>query len=247
MKIIIKIGTKVLTKDDGTLDVGFLAGVVDQIVGLRLMGIEVVLVTSGAVAAGTSLIAMPSAHSETQRKQVYAAVGQVTLMTTYSTLFATRGYVCAQVLATKEDFRDDEHYANMAQCFQGLLLDNVIPIVNENDVVATTELMFTDNDELAGLVAEQLKVDSLVVLTRSDGVLDTSGDTVSVVDKTNVDEVSGYIRTDTSTGGRGGMISKFRVARKLSAQGITVRIVNGRRPSILLDVLRGVATGTTFQ
>ncbi len=246
MKIIIKIGTKVLSREDGTLDVDFLAGLVEQIVALRKKGIQVVLVTSGAVGAGKSLIALPSVKSETQRKQVYAAIGQVKLMTTYSQLFAAHGYLCAQVLATKEDFRDDVHYLNMQNCFEALLLDSVIPIVNENDVVATTELLFTDNDELAGLVARQLKADSLVILTGTDGILDAAGKTVSKVDPSNIEEVSGYISPDKSTGGRGGMLSKFRVAKELSEQGIAVRIVNGRRSTVLLDVLNGVDTGTTF-
>ncbi len=246
MKIIIKIGTKVLSCEDGTLDVDFLAPLVKQIVGLRLMGIEIVLVTSGAVGAGKSLITLPSAQSETQRKQVFAAVGQVKLMAAYSQLFSAHGYHCAQVLATKEDFRDDEHYRNMQNCFEALLLDNVIPIVNENDVVATTELLFTDNDELAGLVAKQLKADSLIILTGTDGILDASGNTIRIVDGLNIEEVPGYISPDKSTGGRGGMMSKFRVADELSRGGITVRIVNGRRPNVLLEALTNVGTGTTF-
>ena len=246
MKIIIKIGTKVLSQEDGTLDAGFLKRVVEQIVGLRLMGVDIVLVTSGAVGAGKSLITMPSVHSKSQRKQVYAAIGQVKLMTIYSRLFARHGYHCAQVLATKEDFRDDEHYLNMQNCFEALLLDNVIPVVNENDVVATTELLFTDNDELAGLVAKQLKADCLMILTSTDGILDAAGQAVNAVPARNFDEVSGSITPAKSTGGRGGMMSKFTVAKELSRLGVTVCIVNGRRPKVLLDVFTGVTTGTTF-
>ena len=134
----------------------------------------------------------------------------------------------------------------MKNCFEALLLDNVIPIVNENDVVATTELMFTDNDELAGLIAKQLKADRLIILTETDGILDAAGKTVHIVDTNNMEEVSGYISADKSTGGRGGMISKFQTAKELSAQGITVHIVNGRKLNVLRDVLAGVDTGTTF-
>ena len=246
MKIIIKIGTKVLSREDGTLDADFLSRIVDQIVGLRLTGTQVVLVTSGAVGAGRSLIKMPSVHSETQRKQVYAAIGQVKLMTTYSQLFGVRGYHCAQVLVTKGDFRDKEHHLNMQNCFEALLLDNVIPIVNENDVVATTELMFTDNDELAGLVAKQLKADRLIILTGTDGILDAGGKTVRTVDAENSKEVSDYISPDKSTGGRGGMKSKFAVAEELSLQGIIVRIVDGRGWNILEELTDRPQTGTTF-
>src|SRR6185503_11933247 len=148
--------------------------------------------------------------SETVRKQIFAAVGQVKLMTAYSELFAKNDYHCAQVLATKEDFRDDMHYQNMQNCFEGLLLDHVIPIVNENDVVATTELLFTDNDELAGLVAKQLKADSLIIMTSTDGILDDSKKTVTEVNSENIERVARYINPDRSIGGRGGMISKFK-------------------------------------
>ncbi|MDP1689823.1 MAG: glutamate 5-kinase [bacterium] len=245
-RIIIKIGTNVLSKSDGTLDVAFLKHVADQIVSLRRKGLQVVVITSGAGGAGRSMISLQDIQSETVQKQVFAAIGQVKLMTTYAELFEKYGYHCAQVLATKEDFRDEQHYLNMQNCFEGLLLDNVIPIVNENDVVATTELLFTDNDELAGLIAKQLKADCLIILTSTDGILDADGVTVSHVDASNIEVVRGYIRPDTSTGGRGGMTSKFMVAKELSEKGISVYIVDGKRENILLDIINGEITGTHF-
>jgi glutamate 5-kinase len=245
-RLIVKIGTKVLTKKDGTLDTEFLKHAVDQIVEMRKRGLQVVLVTSGAGGAGRNVISLQTPLTETVQKQVYAAVGQVKLMSLYAELFGRYGYHCAQVLATKEDFRDDQHYANMQNCFEGLLLDNVIPVVNENDVVATTELLFTDNDELAGLVAKQLNADCLIILTSTDGILDTSGMTVSKVDASNMDAVMGYITPDTSTGGRGGMTSKFAVARELAQKGVSVHIVDGKRANVLLDVVGGILTGTRF-
>ncbi len=246
-RIIVKIGTKVLSKEDGTLDVEFLTNLVAQVAQLRQKGMQVVLVTSGAVGAGKSLImSLPDIQSETVQKQIFAAVGQVKLMTTYSELFGKHGYHCAQVLATKEDFRDEEHYQNMQKCFEGLLLDNVIPIVNENDVVATTELLFTDNDELAGLVAEQLKADALVILTSTEGILDDAGNAVAEVTPANAKAVAAYIQPDKSTGGRGGMASKFAVAKELSEKGIAVHIVNGKRERVLIDVVEGRPAGTRF-
>ena len=245
-RIIVKIGTKVLSRHDGTLDTGFLVHVVEQIVHLRKTGMQVVVVTSGAVGAGKSLITLRDGLSETVCKQVYAAVGQVKLMATYAELFAKHGYYCAQVLATKEDFRDDEHYLNMKNCFEGLLHDSVIPMVNENDAVATTELLFTDNDELAGFVARQLKADSLVILTGTDGILDDSKKSIREVTNSNIEDVARYINPDTSTGGRGGMASKFKVARELAAEGIGVSIVRGTRPNVLVELISGVETGTRF-
>ncbi len=244
-RIVIKIGTKVLTTDEGKLDNYFLEHIVEQVVQLRKQDTEVVLVTSGAGGAGKSLLSLQGIESEIVRKQIFAAVGQVKLMSLYAELFAQYGYLCAQVLATKEDFRDEIHYQNMLNCFEGLLLDNVVPIVNENDVVATTELMFTDNDELAGLVATQLKADTLIILTSTDGILDSSGNTIFEVDSSNLEQVANYIIPDKSTGGRGGMTSKFAVAKELAAKGITVQIINGKTSDIG-QVVSGQKVGTRF-
>ncbi len=245
-RIVVKIGTKVLSRENGTLDLGVLEHIVQQIVELRKNGLQVVLVTSGAVGAGRSLISLGGIESETVQKQVFAAIGQVKLMSTYSEFFAKYNYYCAQVLATKEDFRDETHYLNMKNCFEGLLLDNVIPIVNENDVVATSELLFTDNDELASLVAEQLSVDSLILLTGTDGILDETNNAIAEVDFSNVDMVAKLISPSKSSSGRGGMVSKFAIAKELSEKGIVVHVVNGKQKNILLDVVRGEKIGTKF-
>ena len=122
----------------------------------------------------------------------------------------------------------------------------MVPVVNENDVVATTELLFTDNDELAGLVAGQLKADSLVILTGTEGILDNAGATVAEVNNSNREVVAGYINPDKSTNGRGGMASKFAVAKELSQRGISVHIVNGKNENILQAVVDGRGAGTHF-
>lgn len=245
-RVVLKIGTKVLSRDDGTLDTELLSVFVEQVALMRAQGVEVVLVTSGAVGAGKSLIHLHDRLSDVVRKQVYAAVGQVKLMSTYADMFAQHKLLCAQVLATKEDFRDDEHYQNMKNCFEGLLVDGVVPIVNENDVVATTELLFTDNDELAGLVAKQLRADTLIILTGTHGILDREGTTVQEVSSANIDEVQSCISADTSTGGRGGMTSKFKTACELSAQGTVVWIVNGKDRDVLSNLSQGLFRGTKF-
>lgn len=245
-RIVVKIGTKVLSEENGTLDLDFLRHIVLQIAELRKSGLQVVLVTSGAVSAGRSLVSLGEIKSETVQKQVFAAIGQVKLMSTYSEFFAKDNYYCAQVLATKEDFRDETHYLNMKNCFEGLLLDNVIPVVNENDVVATSELLFTDNDELASLVAEQLSADSLIILTNTDGILDDADNTVAEINSSNVDIVASYINPSKSAFGRGGMISKFTIAKELSKKGIAVHIVNGKEKNVLLDVVHGKKVGTQF-
>jgi glutamate 5-kinase len=249
-RIIVKVGTKVLSTEDGTLDVGMLGDLVGQIVMLKNRGVEVILVTSGAMGAGRSLIALKDAEM-ISGKQVLAAVGQAKLMSTYAELFGKKNQLCAQVLVTKEDFRDKIHYLNMKACFENLLANSVVPVVNENDVVATTELLFTDNDELAGLVAAQLNVDAVIILTSVEGFLmgdpeDKNSQVIAEIDTSTVNSYKKYISPDKTTFGRGGMLTKFNVAKKLALQGITVHFANGKRRNILTDLLDGRNVGTKF-
>lgn len=249
-RIVVKVGTKVLSADDGMLDGGVLRHLVKQIGDLKQKGVDVVLVTSGAVGAGRGLITLKQVDM-LAKKQVFAAVGQVKLMSMYADAFAKTGRLCAQVLATKEDFRDKAHYFNMQTCFQNLLSSGVVPIVNENDVVATTELLFTDNDELAGLVASQLHADAVVILTSVEGFLmdDRASGKEKVVSEIDLDVLGNYERyiSPTKTDfGRGGMLTKFAIARKLTLQGIPVHIANGKRKNVLLDIIDGKAVGTKF-
>ena len=245
-RTVVKIGTGALSTPSGELDIHVLGEIVSQIVLLREKGMEVVLVTSGAVGAGKSMLSKREGTTAVIEKQLYAAVGQVKLMNIYSELFEKHGYMCAQVLATKEDFRDEVHYQNMKNCLNALLPDGIVPIVNENDVVATTELMFTDNDELAGLIAEQLEADVLIVLTTTNGVLDADGNTVSEVSTENAAQVLGYINEEASATGRGGMRTKFNVAKGLSEKGIRVYIADGKAKNVLADISEGRACGTCF-
>lgn len=249
-RIIVKIGTGVISRSDGSLATEVLEQLVDQTAQLRKKGTEVIVVTSGAVGTGRGLIDLPIADSVVA-SQVFAAVGQVKLMSTYAKYFAERGFVCAQVLATKEDFRDKEHYQNMKNCMSNLLQDNVVPVVNENDVVAVAELVFTDNDELAGLIAEQLDVDAVIILTSVEGFFagnpkDTSAKIIQEINISDADLYEKYITDGRSTSGKGGMLTKFSVAKKLGKLGIATHIVNGHRPNVLLDVVSGKKIGTKF-
>ncbi len=244
-RVVVKVGTKVLSKKDGTLDERVLKRLVDQISLLKRKNIEVILVTSGAVGSGRSLLTLTRKETVPD-KQVYAAIGQVKLMNTYSKLFAKHGYLCAQVLATKEDFRDREHYLNMKNCLSGLLYDKVIPVVNENDVVAIRELVFTDNDELSGLVALQLKAHNLIILSSVAGVLDDSSSVIPEITGRTLASFRKFVTSATSTGGRGGMVSKFAVAKKLMSKGIAVHVADGKRKNVLSDIIKGVAVGTVF-
>ena len=200
--------------------------------------------------AGRGII-KPNITDMNAKKQVLSAVGQVSLMSAYAEVFAKHKQICAQVLATKEDFRDKTHYFNMRTCFENLLASNVVPIVNENDVVATTELLFTDNDELAGLVAAQINAEAVIILTGVDGFLSTDAKTgkTKVVPEINHQDITKYqahILSDKTEFGRGGMLTKFSVAKKLTLQGIAVHIASGERADILLDLCKQKSVGTKF-
>lgn len=244
-RIIIKIGTKVITRDDGRLDGALMRHLVEQVANARKKRMQIILITSGAVGAGRSLL--PARRpSYVPEKQVHAAVGQVRLMSIYSKLFEKQKLLCAQVLVTKEDFRDRVHYQNMKNCFTALLASGVVPVVNENDVTATTELLFTDNDELAGLVATQIGADAVIILTNVDGVLDRNKKVILEIKTKNAAEAERSISPATNTFGRGGMLTKYRIARRLARKGIAVSIANGKRKNILTDLFAGKPRGTRF-
>jgi len=260
-KIVIKIGTGVISKKNGTLNPRILKLLVDQTAQLRKNGIEAVIVTSGAVGTGRGLITVEDGADSVVKKQVYAAVGQVKLMNTYAKYFAKHGIFCAQILATKEDFRDKEHYQNMKNCMENLLRDNVVPVVNENDAVAVAELMFTDNDELAGLIATQLSVDAVIILTSVDGVFAwnpsaeggsafgrkaKNARVIPEIPFADIASFEKYVMPDKSEFSRGGMLTKFKVARELAEKGITTHIANGLSPDILPDILAEKPVGTKF-
>jgi len=250
-RIIVKIGTKVLSKADGHIEESILESLVAQIVDLRKDGTEVILVTSGAVSCGRGLLKISGKTETVADKQVFAAVGQVRLMETYAKLFRKYEYTCAQVLVTKEDFRDGEHSENMDRCFLNLLRSGVVPIVNENDVVAIQELIFTDNDELAGLIAERLQAQALIILTSVQGVLDgspsdPSSKTIPEIDHEHLVEAEKHVTEEKTAVGRGGMITKFAIAKKLIELGIVVYIAHGKDKNVLHEVMNGQAVCTKF-
>jgi len=249
-RIIIKIGSNVFTQEDGLPDIKRISHIVEQIAAIKKQGKEVILVSSGAVASGRSLITVSEKYDAIATRQLLASIGQVKLINTYSQLFERFNYLCSQVLVTKEDFRDRLHYLNMKTCLDLLLQHEVIPVVNENDVVSVTELMFTDNDELAGLIASMLNAQALIILTNVDGIYNGNPELVAshVIDEINDPTIdfSTFISSSRSQFGRGGMITKSTMAQKIAALGIAVHIANGTRENILTDVLDDKVTHTRF-
>ncbi|GAA4313103.1 glutamate 5-kinase [Mucilaginibacter gynuensis] len=249
-RIIIKIGSNVLTQPNGLPDLKRITHLVEQIAAIKKQGIEVVLVSSGAVASGRSLITVSEKFDAVAARQLLASIGQVKLINTYANLFEKHEMLCSQVLVTKEDFRDRLHYLNIKNCLDLLLQHQVLPVVNENDVVSVTELMFTDNDELAGLIASMLNAQALIILTNVDGIYDGDPklDTSKVIAEINNKGVdfSSFVSSDRSQFGRGGMITKTHMAQKVAQLGIAVHIGNGTKENILTDILEGKAPHTRF-
>ncbi|MCR4920973.1 MAG: glutamate 5-kinase [Bacteroidaceae bacterium] len=245
MRIAIKVGSNVLTRADGTLDITRMSALVDQLADIRRAGIEVILVSSGAVASGRSEMHLP--HSETEQmdsveqRQLFSAVGQAKLMGRYVELFRDHGIHVGQVLTTKENFSTPRQNDNQRQCMQAMLAHGVLPIVNENDTVCVTELMFTDNDELSGLIARLMQCQALIILSNIDGLYDGSPSAPSsqLIREVSVgQDVSRFIAEERSSAGRGGMQSKCHIALEVAAAGIHVYIANGKREHILTDLLR---------
>lgn len=239
-RIVVKIGSNVLTDEQSRPDQQRIAHLVEQVAWLRQQGAEVILVSSGAVAMGRSTLPQLSHVNPVLRRQVWASVGQPRLMQIYQQLFAEKGTHIAQLLVTKEDFRDREHYLNMKACLQGLLRDEIVPIINENDAVAVTELMFTDNDELAGLVAAAVNADALVILSNVAGIYDghPNDPNSSLIREINPKDgqFQRFILPSTSSFGRGGMNTKYRIARKAAVLGVHTIIANGKKDQILHDI-----------
>ncbi|MBQ0056112.1 MAG: glutamate 5-kinase [Bacteroidales bacterium] len=246
MRITVKVGSNVLTRNDGTLDVTRMSALVDQIVTLRRQGVEVVLVSSGAVASGRSELRMSDKLDDVSQRQLFSAVGQAKLINKYYELFRDQGFLCGQVLTTKESLSTEQQYKTQQNCMEVMLQEGVIPIVNENDTISVTELMFTDNDELSGLVTTMMKADLLILLSNIDGIYtgnpsDPDSKLIRVIGQNT--DVSHYIKSSKSSAGRGGMVSKHQTARNIAAQGIEVIIANGKRDDILLNLIQVTPDG----
>jgi glutamate 5-kinase len=251
-RIVVKIGSQVLCDEQGELNLDVLDTLVGQISELAASGWQVLLVSSGAVAAGSGVAGnrLERISDPVARQQVMAATGQVRLMENYRALFAEHDLTVAQVLTSKSDFQTRRHYLNMRGCIDALLTAGIIPIVNENDVVSITELMFTDNDELAGLLAAMVNADMLCLLSTVPGVFDGDPDDPATQCIQTWDEsshqIDDIVLRGTSALGRGGMHSKLTIARKTARLGTEVVIADGRDPGILVKVVGAERAGTHF-
>lgn len=248
-RITVKIGSNVLTRPDGTLDVTRMSALVDQVAALHKQGKEIVLVSSGAVASGRSELRVPKRLDAVSSRQLFSSVGQAKLINRYFEMFRDHGIPCGQILTTKDSFSTRRSYLNQRNCMEVMIENGVIPIVNENDTISVTELMFTDNDELSGLVATMMQSEALIILSNIDGIYngDPSNPSSTVIREipSGKSDLSQYIQSEKSQFGRGGMITKCSIARKVADEGIPVVIANGKKDDILIRLVSDPETVCT--
>ncbi|HLF79201.1 MAG TPA: glutamate 5-kinase [Dehalococcoidia bacterium] len=252
-RVIAKIGTNVLTSGGDTLDLNHIRTLVDQAAGLQAEGVEVIIVSSGAVAAGRAKLAITRTRRDIPFRQVLAAVGQSQLMQAYDQLFSAHGIAVAQTLLTRRDLSDRLSYLNARNTLLALLHYRVLPIVNENDAVAVEELAESrigENDTLAALTANLVDADLLVLLTTREGLFtadpryDPSATLVTRVER--IDATVESYAGGSEGGGSGGMVTKLRAARLATAGGTDVVIASGLEKDVLPRLVAGEAIGTLF-
>lgn len=239
-RVAVKVGSNVLTRADGRLDIARMASLVDQIADLHKRGIEVMLISSGAVASGRGALPHLKNDDSVTGRQLFAAVGQAKLIEHYYNFFQEYDITVGQILTTKENFVDQTLQLNQKRCMGAMLKNRIVPVINENDTVSVKELMFTDNDELSGLVAQMMKAELLVILSNVDGVFtgnpeDPESELIRTVQAE--EDYSQCVSNSKSKYGRGGMMTKMKTAKSVAKNGIEVRIANGTRQNILLDVV----------
>ncbi|MGJ8659569.1 glutamate 5-kinase [Cellulophaga fucicola] len=250
-RVVVKVGTNVLTNKDNRILGPILKELVRQISVLYERDIMVVLVSSGSAIAGKEILGETNITDKSTRRQVYSSVGQPRLMRHYYSLFSDYGMRCAQVLATKRDFDLGVHRDNMINCYEGLLSEGIIPIANEDDAVSVTMSMFSDNDELASLVAELIDADRLIILSDTDGLYTGHPDdenSKQISEVTHDQDVEQYVQaSDKKEGeGRGGMASKLKIAKSTAEKEIPTYIANGKKQNVIVDIIDNKKIGTKF-
>ncbi|WP_160725806.1 glutamate 5-kinase [Bacillus sp. USDA818B3_A] len=251
-RVVIKIGSSSLTSRNGEISWRKLERITDEIVYLRDLGHEVVLVSSGAVAAGYRKLGCLERPTTLPQKQAAAAIGQGLLMESYSKLFLSHGYVAAQILITRSDFLNENSYINVRNTLNVLLQRGIIPIVNENDTVTIDRLKFGDNDRLSAKVAGLIDADQLVILSDIDGLYDadpTSDSNAKLLKSVSkiTPEIEAAAGGSGSVVGTGGMKSKIEAVKIAMASGITTYLGNASLENGVRDAILGKAKGTYFK
>ncbi len=249
-RIVVKIGTRVITAPGEGLDQQFLAGLSTQVAELRKRGCQVIIITSGAVHVGRRTLKLQRKHDNISLRQAAAAVGQPKVMHQYVEAFRIHHITVAQILLTMEDMRDRKRYLHIRNTFEALLSTDVVPVVNENDSVSVESVTFGENDKLAAVVAASVQADVLVFLFDQKGLFDrdprSSPDAQLISIVRPQEDVTHYAGAAGGPESRGGMRKKIAAARMATECGVAVVMADGKAPGILVDVMAGRQVGTFF-
>ena len=251
MRIVVKVGTSTLAHATGRLNIRHVEELVKVLSDLKNAGHEMILVSSGAIGMGVGKLNLPGKPSDMPTKQAAAAVGQCELMYTYDRLFLQYNHTVAQILLTGEDVEHSERRENFENTMERLLELGSLPIINENDTVATAEIKVGDNDTLGAIVARCVKADLLVLLSDIEGLYtadprkDPSAKLIPVVEEVTpeIEALAGGVGSGLATGG---MATKLRAAKMVAEVGCDMIITNGEHPEVLYDIAEGKAVGTRF-
>jgi glutamate 5-kinase len=248
---VIKIGTSVLTNEEGNLDADVIKNIAEQVAWIKKKGFNVTMVTSGAIVAGMQLLHLNKRPEYLPEIQACAAIGQAQLMKIYDEHFKKLGLLTAQILLTQDDINNRTRYLNARNTLLTLLEKGIIPIINENDTVSTEEIKFGDNDRLSGLVANLIEADKLIIMSNIDGLYKfdnkdtTKKEIISKVENIT-DEIEMMAEDERSKFGVGGMSTKLQAAKMATNAGIECILVNGKKKDVLIDVLNSKKIGTVF-
>ena len=251
MRIVVKVGTSTLAHSTGRMNIRHVEDLVKVLSDLKNAGHEMILVSSGAIGMGVGKLNLPGKPSDMPTKQAAAAVGQCELMYTYDRLFLQYNHTVAQILLTGEDVEHSERRENFENTMERLLELGSLPIINENDTVATAEIKVGDNDTLGAIVAKCVKADLLVLLSDIEGLYtadprkDPDAKLIPVVEEVTpeIEALAGGVGSGLATGG---MATKLRAAKTVNAVGCDMIITNGEHPEVLYDIADGKAVGTRF-
>ena len=251
MRIVVKVGTSTLAHSTGRMNIRHVEDLVKVLSDLKNAGHEMILVSSGAIGMGVGKLNLPGKPSDMPTKQAAAAVGQCELMYTYDRLFLQYNHTVAQILLTGEDVEHSERRENFENTMERLLELGSLPIINENDTVATAEIKVGDNDTLGAIVARCVKADLLVLLSDIEGLYtadprkDPSAKLIPVVEEVTpeIEALAGGVGSGLATGG---MATKLRAAKMVAEVGCDMIITNGEHPEVLYDIADGKAVGTRF-
>ena len=251
MRVVIKVGTSTLTHQNGNINIRRIENLCKVISDLKNSGLDIIFVSSGAIAMGVGKLGLTEKPQDIPSKQACAAIGQCELMYTYDKLFQEYNHTVAQMLMTGADFENEERHTNFDNTLNRLLEFGVLPIINENDTIATAEIKVGDNDTLSAIIATSADADLLILLSDIDGLYtadprkDADASLIPVVKEIN-DDIMNLAGSAGTSRGTGGMITKLKAAQICMDAGIDMIIANGSDPEVLYDIFDGKSVGTRF-